>query len=108
MSNKHYDEASVLKSLAKNPAIKINNNGSFRCIIVDKTSPYVGIRTLGKIDFLCHYVKEHTYTAQFNNMQKVSKERDVANDNNDTHQTKRSKINMVSMVKSVTKKPNFH
>ena len=56
---KHYDEASVIKALAKK-GIKVDKSGSRNTIMipVDKDGVFlnnIGIGTLGKIDYLVNY-----------------------------------------------------
>lgn len=48
---KNYDEATVLRELKQNRSIKISNH----TIKIVKDSGEVGIRTYGKIDYLCNY-----------------------------------------------------
>ena len=55
-----YDEMSVVRALAKNPDVKITNNGNLKVVEVVKNSQWCGNGTWGKIDFLikhCGYVQ---------------------------------------------------
>lgn len=54
MSKKHYDEATVLREL-KLKGCSVSQNGLQKSINVPYGSKLIGIRSLGKIDFLCHY-----------------------------------------------------
>lgn len=103
---KHYDEASVVRALSKKRAIQFTTNGTHITIKVNADSPEVGIRSLGKIDFLLHHAKEHTYSVIFNKTAASSKlpvEGDDANQKK-AAKPKRNKLNMAAMVKSVTHK----
>lgn len=56
---KNYDEATVRKQL-KNKGIKVDiSSGGLRTLLVPKDDPNIGIRTWGKIDYLCHYRSYH-------------------------------------------------
>ena len=56
---KNYDEATVRKQLKKK-GIKVNiSAGGLRTLLVPIDDPNIGIRTWGKIDYLCHYHSYH-------------------------------------------------
>lgn len=50
-----YDEMSVVRTLSKNPDVKITNKGNLKVVEIVKGSQYCGNSTLGKIDFLINY-----------------------------------------------------
>lgn len=110
MAKKSYDEASVMRALGKKRAIKFNYQGSHVTIVVDTTSPEVGIGTYGKIDYLCNYKHDRVYTAMYVKPKKDSDKPSVKapadkynQDAEETTKTKRSgKLNLASMVKKVT------
>lgn len=113
-TNKSYDEASIVRTLDKKRAIKFQVNGNHITIIVDKTSPEIGIRTLGKIDYLCNYEHSHTYSVRFVAPKGQSKGtvRAFARDDEQQYEekqtkSKRSSLNMASMVKKVTKQTKY-
>lgn len=111
--NKSYDEASIVRTLEKKRAIKFKIMGNHITIIVDKTSPEIGINTLGKIDYLCNYKHSHDYSAMFvvPNINK-SLDRTFAYDSEQQHEKKQTKgkrnnLNMASMVKKVIKQTKY-
>lgn len=55
-----YDEMSVVRTLSKNPDVKITNRGNLKVVEVVKNSQYCGNSTWGKIDFLTNHCS-YTY-----------------------------------------------
>ena len=56
MKKEKYDEASVIRSLSKNPNIRITRNFVGKGVVeVKRGATTVGNGSWGKIDFLCNY-----------------------------------------------------
>ena len=50
---KHYDEASVVRSIERKASVSVTNNGGIKVIEVLKGATDCGCGTWGKIDYLC-------------------------------------------------------
>lgn len=106
MSNKHYDEAKVVRSLSKKSSIRFTQTGTTKCIEIIKGCTDVGNGSWGKIDYL-H--KVHGYYAvfvkQFTGSKKISVAADDVSEKHDTKAAKRErKLNMATMAKSAMRK----
>lgn len=107
MSNKHYDEAKVVRSLSKKSSIRFTQTGTTKCIEIIKGCTDVGNGSWGKIDYL-H--KVHGYHAvlvkQFSSgSKKTSAAADDVSEKHDTKAAKRErKLNMATMAKSAMRK----
>lgn len=58
MSNKHYDEVSVVRALSRKSSIRITTNGTHNYVQILKDATDVGNGSWGKIDYL---TKVHGY-----------------------------------------------
>lgn len=58
MSNKHYDEVSVVRTLSRKSSIRITTNGAYNHIQILKDATDIGNGSWGKIDYLA---KVHGY-----------------------------------------------
>lgn len=67
MSNKQYDEATVIKQLSQKHDLRINtNNGSIFILIGPSAKCDIGIKSKGKIDFLTGHRGYHiNWTTKF-------------------------------------------
>lgn len=104
---KHYDEASVIRSITRKQSVVVTNNGGIKVIEVLKGATDCGCGTWGKIDYLC---KCHGYRQIFvNQHSKVSgkkvdnKDREISVGSNKTEKREK-KINMAAMAKNAMKK----
>lgn len=105
MSTKKYDEASVLKNLARRKGISIDY--SAKTIRVSSSATDVGNSAWGKIDYLTNYCGWVASTTKItNNKQKdIIINSEIPEINNKV--TKReNKINLVKQVKNIMKKVN--
>lgn len=105
MSTKKYDEASVLKNLARRKGISIDY--SAKIIRVSSSATDVGNSAWGKIDYLTNYCGWFASTTKItNNKQKnIIINSEIPEINNKV--TKReNKINLVKQVKNIMKKVN--
>ena len=59
---KHYDEASVVRSIERKTSVSVTNNGGIKVIEVLKGAQDCGCGTWGKIDYLCNV---HNYRQIF-------------------------------------------
>lgn len=57
--NKNYDEATVVKKLKSKGVKVVTSPTGHHALVVPPKDPNIGIRTWGKIDYLCHY---HSYS----------------------------------------------
>lgn len=104
MKRKHYDEASVVKSLNKKKGLIINT--SKKQIDIDRNSTDIGNGSWGKIDYLC---KVHGYVCLYWNGVYSKKKKNDNKDDNDTvidnKVAKRErKFNMAAMSKAAMRK----
>ena len=104
---KHYDEASVVRSIERKPSVSVTNNGGIKVIEVLKGAQDCGCGTWGKIDYLCNV---HNYRQIFvNSHSKVGKAKAFVKDSeqkvgsNKTEKRER-KLNMATMSKNAMKK----
>jgi hypothetical protein len=96
MSKKHYNEASVVRALAKKAGVRVN--GKIIEVVKDNTS--VGNGSWGKIDYLCHV---HGYIQIF--VKEIKSKPIITNvDDESTIYTKRNKFNMATMAKAAMKR----
>lgn len=73
-----YDEMSVVRTLSKNPDVKVNSYGKNKSVEVVRGSQYCGNGTWGKIDFL---VKHCGYVQVFINInEQIAAKRQAARD----------------------------
>lgn len=98
MSKNRYDEASVVRRLSKKASININAREKTIEIVKDNTD--VGIRSWGKIDYLCNYCGYIRFFTK--SVKKVKVYTDDSQDTNIKY-SKRNKLNMASMIKSTMK-----
>lgn len=107
MSNKHYDEVSVVRALSRKSSIRITTDGGYNHIQILKDATDVGNGSWGKIDYL---TKVHGYIPVRVIAFSGGKNRINANseDNNsivDTKTAKRErKFNMATMAKNAMKR----
>ena len=104
---KHYDEASVVRSIERKASVAVTNNGGIKVIEVLKGALDCGCGTWGKIDYLC---KCHNYRQIFvSQHSKVSKSKFNPKDteiNVGSNKTEKreKKVNMAAMSKNAMKK----
>lgn len=107
MSNKHYDEAKVVRSLSKKSSIRFTQTGTTKCIEIIKGATDVGNGSWGKIDYL-HKVHGYypVFVKQFTSgSKKTSVAADDVSEKHDTKAAKRErKLNMATMAKSAMRK----
>lgn len=107
MSNKHYDEAKVVRSLSKKSSIRFTQTGTTKYIEIIKGSTDVGNGSWGKIDYL-HKVHGYypVFVKQFSaGPKKSSVAADDVSEKRDTKAVKRErKLNMATMAKSAMRK----
>lgn len=104
---KHYDEASVVRSIERKASVSVTNNGGIKVIEVLKGATDCGCGTWGKIDYLC---KCHNYRQIFVNAhssisrKKTNiKEKEPVVGSNKTEKREK-KLNMAAMAKNAMKK----
>ena len=104
---KHYDEASVVRSIERKASVVVTNNGGIKVIEVLKGATDCGCGTWGKIDYLCRchnyrqiFVNQHSRIGKpkFN-----SKEKEITVGSNKTEKREK-KLNMATMSKNAMKK----
>lgn len=107
MSNKHYDEAKVVRSLSKKNSIRFAQTGTTKYVQILKGATDVGNGSWGKIDYLR---KVHGYYPMFvkqfsSGPKKSSAAADDVSEKHDTKAAKRErKLNMATMAKSAMRK----
>lgn len=106
MSTKKYDEASVLKNLARRKGISIDY--SAKVIKVSNSATDVGNSAWGKIDFLTNYCGWYTSMTKttINKQKNIIMDSEISEINNKTIK-KENKINLVKQVKNIMKKINI-
>ena len=111
MANKTYSEDYCVRSLSKKNSVRISRSNNTKFIEILKDSTDIGLKSLGKIDYLC---TAHGYHAIFVKgfANKVVKSTTVINDDNadevNTKANKRQrKLNMASMTKNSMHKAKF-
>lgn len=107
MSNKHYDEVSVVRALSRKSSIRITTDGGYNYIQILKGATDVGNGSWGKIDYLTHvhgYIPVRVTT--FVGVQNRSNSNNEDNHSIvDTKTAKREKkLNMATMAKNAMKR----
>lgn len=100
MSKRHYDEASVIRSLNRKGGISINSVD--KIIFVQKNNSAVGNGSWGKIDYLCHYCGY--IVVMVPNIPKRKSNKVIEDFDDDVNIKHGRKINMAAMSKSAMKK----
>lgn len=100
MSKRHYDEASVIKSLNRKGGISINSVD--KIISVQKNNSAVGNGSWGKIDYLCHYCGY--IVSMVLNIPKRKSNKVIEDFDDDVNIKHGRKINMAAMSKSAMKR----
>lgn len=108
MAKRHYDEATCIRLLSKKSEIHIDTRGKF--INVVKEPQNIGIRSWGKIDYLCHYCGYRWGFTLASRPTKVSKRQASDDDveNNTKSIRKSNKLDMAGMAKAAMKKVKKH
>lgn len=107
MSNKHYDEVSVVRALSRKSSIRITTNDAYNHIQILKDATDVGNGSWGKIDYLTHV---HGYipvrvTAFSGGRNRINANSEDNHSVVDTKTAKREKkFNMATMAKNAMKR----
>lgn len=106
--DKHYDENGVLRSLKRNPAIKVFNG----CIHIIEGTAFVGNGTWGKIDYLC---KVHGYHVSISKNKQAKAEVIEAKEKQDVDNAKpkvkgkaKRMISFAKDIKNIVKKKRIN
>lgn len=98
MNKKHYDEASVIRSLKKKREVSINPVDKTIEVLKDNTT--VGNGSWGKIDYLCKVHGYHYVLVSKPTSQKVYHYEDKQEDKKEIkREIKQQKLDMTKMVK---------
>lgn len=110
MANKTYSEDYCVRSLSKKNSVHISRSNNTKFIEILKDSTDIGLKSLGKIDYLCTVHGYHAiFVKGFAN--KAVKSIAAINDNTDEVNIKANKrqrkLNMASMTKNSMRKAKF-
>lgn len=100
MSKRHYDEASVIKSLNKKGGVSINTVDKVVSVQINNST--IGNGSWGKIDYLCHYCGY--FLNRVLNLPKKKSNKAIEDFDNDIDIRHNHKINMAAMSKASMKK----
>ena len=107
MSNKHYDEVSVVRALSRKSSIRITTNGAYNHIQILKDATDVGNGSWGKIDYLTKVhgyipVRVDTFVGRRNHINANSEDNHSVVDTKTAKREK--KFNMATMAKNAMKR----